>query len=336
MKSYNIAIVGPMGMVGRKITSILAERDFPINKLKLLGTEKNKGKKVTFKERTIYTEVAKKGAFKDVDIAFFCAGNEVSKDLAPIAIEEGALVIDNSSRWRMDPKIPLVVPEVNPEDLDWHQGLVANPNCSTIQMLVVLKPIHRRYGIKRVVVSTYQAVSGTGKRAIDELNSQVEDYISKNRLTNSVYPYQILFNALPHIDSFLDTGYTKEEMKMIDETKKILGKDIQVTATTVRIPVFTGHAESVNVETKLPMDIDDLTTILNYSKGIKVLDYPGENIYPIPINCAGKDHVFVGRIRKDYSIENGVNMWIVADNLRKGAALNAVQIAETLIDRDLL
>lgn len=336
LREYNVAIVGPLGVVGRKITHILAERNFPINKIKLLGTEANKNKEVIFKGRSIYTQVAKKGAFKDVDIAFFCAGNEVSKKLGPIAIDEGALVIDNSSAWRMDPNTPLVIPEVNPQDLHWHKGLIANPNCSTTQMLVVLKPIHHKYKIKRVVVSTYQAVSGTGKNAIDELDSQILDYVNHQDISNYVYPHQIAFNILPHIDDFLSTGYTKEEMKMIDETKKILDKDIKITATTVRIPVFSSHSESINIETERPIDLEEVKKLLDNSKGIKVLDSPKDNLYPMPINSVDRDEVFVGRIRKDYSVDNGINLWVVSDNLRKGAALNAVQIAETLIDEGLL
>lgn len=336
LKTYNVAIVGPLGAVGQQVTSLLTQRNFPINKIKLLGTETNSGKEVIFKDETIFTEIACEGAFKEIDLAFFCVGNEVSKTLAPIAISEGAIVIDNSSAWRMDPSVPLVIPEVNPKDVDSHMGLISNPNCSSIQMLVALKPIHDVYRIKRVVVSTYQAVSGTGKDAIDELSKQAFDYVNNNPVLNEVYPHVILFNALPHIDSFLDTGYTKEEMKLVNETKKILDKDIEVTATTVRIPVFRGHSESVNIETKLPIDINYAKYLLSQSPGIKVIDEPKSNLYPMPIDCMDKNHVFVGRIRKDYSVENGINMWIVSDNLRKGAALNAVQIAELLIDRNLL
>lgn len=336
MNKYNVAIVGPLGVVGREIAKILEERNFPINKIKLLGTEANKNKEIIFKDKKVYTEVADKGAFIDVDIAFFCAGNEVSKSLGPIAVKEGALVIDNSSAWRMDPNTPLIVPEVNSGALHYHKGIIANPNCSTTQMLVALKPIHDKYQINRIVVSTYQAVSGTGKDAIDELNQQVFDYVNNYDLNSSIYPHQIAFNILPHIDDFLDTGYTKEEMKMIDETKKILGENIEITATTVRVPVFTGHSESINIETENTIDIDELKELLNSSKGIKVVDNIKENIYPLPINCVNKDEVFVGRIRKDFSIKNGINLWVVSDNLRKGAALNAVQIAETLIDENLL
>lgn len=336
LKTYNVAIVGPLGAVGRQVASLLAERNFPINKISLLGTENNRGKEVIFKDEIIYTEVASKEAFKEIDLAFFCVGNEVSKSLAPIAIEEGAIVIDNSSAWRMDPDVPLVIPEVNPEAVDSHNGLISNPNCSTIQMLVALKPVHDAYRVRRVVVSTYQAVSGTGKDAIDELNDQAKDYVNNNLVSYSVYPHQILFNVIPHIDTFLHSGYTKEEMKMVNETQKILGRNIDVTATAVRIPVFRGHSESVNIETELPVDINYLKYLLRQSPGIKVIDNPELNLYPMPINCQDKDYVFVGRIRKDYSISNGINMWIVSDNLRKGAALNAVQIAELLIDRNLL
>lgn len=336
MKTYNVAIVGPLGVVGKKVTDILEERDFPINKIKFLGTSKNSNKIVIFKDEIFFTEVAEKGAFEGIDIAFFCVDSNISKYLAPIAISEGALVIDNSSAFRMDKDVPLVIPEVNPEDLKYHKGLISNPNCSTIQMLVPLKPIHDIYKIKRIVVSTYQSVSGTGKKAIEELNNQALSYCSDNPLTNSVYPYQILFNVLPHIDEFLENGYTKEEMKMVNETKKILDENIEVNATTVRIPVFNCHSESVNIETEKPVSPNDVREILSNAKGVKVVDDPKSKLYPMPIYADGKDEVFVGRIREDLSIKNGLNMWIVADNLRKGAALNSVQIAETLIEMNLL
>lgn len=336
MKEYNVAIVGPLGTVGKYLTNLLVQRNFPVKEIKFLGTEVNKGKEIKFKDKIFYTEVAEEGAFKDVDIAFFCVGNEVSKFLAPIAISEGAIVIDNSSAWRMDPTVPLIIPEVNPEDIYSHMGLIANPNCSTTQMLVALKPIHDEFKIKRIVVSTYQAVSGTGKEAIDELNNQLTQYLNNEPIATRVYPYQILFNALPHIDNFLDNGYTKEEMKMVNETKRILDKHIEVTATTVRIPVFRGHSESVNIETIHPMNISKLKSILEKSPGIKVINDPESNLYPMPIQCEDRDEVFVGRIRKDYTVPNGVNMWIVSDNIRKGAALNAVQIGQLIIDKGLL
>jgi aspartate-semialdehyde dehydrogenase len=336
LETYNIAIVGPMGAVGHEVAKILIDRNFPIKSVKLLGTATNKGRKVKFDDKIIYTEEACEGAFKGVDIAFFCVEAEISKILAPVAISEGAVIIDNSSAWRMESDVPLIVPEVNPENLRNHKHLIANPNCSTIQMLVPLKPIHDKYKIKRIVVSTYQAVSGTGKNAIDELNAQTKAYINEKEITNSVYPYQILFNALPHIDSFIENGYTKEEMKMVNETNKILDRNIKVSATTVRIPVFRGHSESVNIETELPFEIEDIKKLLKSSKGIVVIDSPEENLYPMPLYTVDTDDVYVGRIRRDFTIDNGLNMWVVADNLRKGAALNAVQIAETLIELNLL
>lgn len=336
MDYYNVAIVGAMGAVGRELLNILIERQFPIKSIKLLGTAANKGKELKFKDETLYTEEACEGAFEDVDIAFFCVDADISKSLSPIAIQEGAVVIDNSSAFRMDDTVPLVVPEVNPESLKKHKGLIANPNCSTIQMLVPLKSIHDKYHIKRIVVSTYQSVSGTGKNAIDELNEQANEYVDKKEVKHSVYPYQILFNALPHIDSFLDTGYTKEEMKMVNETHKILDKKIKVTATTVRIPVFRGHSESVNIETELPFTIEDIKNLLDDFPGVIVLDNPEEKLYPMPLFSKDTSDVFVGRIRRDFTVENGLNMWIVADNLRKGASLNAVQIAESLIEQNLV
>ncbi|MBZ2174768.1 aspartate-semialdehyde dehydrogenase [Schnuerera sp. xch1] len=336
MKAYNVAIVGPLGTVGRKIITILSERNFPINKIKFLGTPKNKNKEIIFNGEKFFTEVAEKGDFNDIDIAFFCVDRSISKYLAPIAVSKEAVVIDNSNAWRMDDNVPLVIPEVNSEDLVHHKGLIANPNCSTIQMLVPLKPLHDVYKIKRIVVSTYQAVSGSGKNAIKELTNQITDYCSDKPISNSVYPYQILFNALPHIDEFLENGYTKEEMKMVNETKKILDKNIKVCSTTVRIPVINCHSESVNIQTEKPISADEARKILSESKGIKVVDDPKSELYPMPIDANGKDEVFVGRVRNDFSIKNGLNLWIVADNLRKGAALNSVQIAETLIEKNLL
>ncbi|MBB6217065.1 aspartate-semialdehyde dehydrogenase [Anaerosolibacter carboniphilus] len=336
MKSYRIAIVGALGAVGQEMLKILDQRKFPFETIKLLDIPSNAGTMVPFGNDYLIVEAAKKGAFSNVDIALFSAGGDASQELAPIAINEGAIVIDNSSAWRMDPTVPLVVPEVNPEDVDWHKGLIANPNCSTIQMLVALKPIHDIFQIQRVVVSTYQAVSGTGQKAIDELRQQAECYVTGKDIIPQVYPYQIGFNALPHIDVFQENGYTKEEMKMVNETKKILDNNVQVSATTVRIPVFRGHSESANIETKKAFDMDEIYTILRNAPGIQVIDDPGNHVYPLPILAEGKDDVFVGRIRKDFTIENGLNLWIVSDNLRKGAALNAVQIAETLIQRSLI
>lgn len=336
MDYYNVAIVGATGAVGKELLEILIERQFPIKSIKLLGTAVNKGREVKFNDEILYTEEACEGAFVGVDIAFFCVEADISKKLSSIAIRERAVVIDNSSAFRMDDNVPLVVPEVNPESLKNHKGLIANPNCSTIQMLVPLKPIHDKYIIKRIVVSTYQSVSGTGKNAIDELNEQARNYADNKEIKYSVYPYQILFNTLPHIDSFLDTGYTKEEMKMVNETHKILDEEIKVTATTVRVPVFRGHSESVNIETELPFSIEEIKKLLENFSGVTLLDKPEEKLYPMPLFSMKTSDVFVGRIRRDSTVENGLNMWIVADNLRKGAALNAVQIAESLIEQDLI
>ncbi len=336
MKKYNVAVVGALGAVGQEMIKTLEQRNFPVNRLIPMDIPSNKGKEVIFKGEPVLVETAEKGAFEDVDIALFSAGGDASLVLAPIAAAEKAVVIDNSSAWRMDPAVPLVIPEVNPEDLDWHKGIIANPNCSTIQMLVALKPIHGRYGIKRIVVSTYQAVSGTGQKAMDELDRQARDYAAGNKLESSVYPHQICFNALPHIDVFTDNDYTKEEMKMVNETKKMLDENIKVSATTVRIPVFRSHSESVNVETEKEIDVSEVIELLKSAPGVKVEDDPATCTYPMAINAVGKDDVYVGRIRKDFSVENGLNMWVVADNLRKGAALNAVQIAETMIKRSLI
>lgn len=335
MQNYNVAIVGASGMVGEQITKIIEERNFPINNITFLGSS-SINQEIIFKGQSYFIKRINEDSFKDIDIAWFCVESNVSKSLAPLAIAAGALVIDNSNAFRMEAKIPLVIPEVNPKDLDWHNGIIANPNCSTTQMLMILKPIHDYFNIKRVVVSTYQSVSGTGKSAIDEMISQSKDYWEGKPIKNSVYPHQIFFNILPHIDGFLDTGYTKEEMKMVHETKKILGDNIEVTATAVRVPILVSHCESINIETNLPFDLNYLTQILSDSPGVKVLDNISENIYPMPINTAGQDDIFVGRIRRDTTVSNGLNLWTVGDNLRKGAALNAVQIAETLIVRRLL
>ncbi len=336
MKKYNVAVVGAMGAVGQEMLKTLEQRNFPVNRIKPLDIPANKGKEIIFNGEKVLVEVAEKGAFEDVDIALFSAGGDASLALAPIAAAEKAIVIDNSSAWRMDPAVPLVIPEVNPEDLDWNKGIIANPNCSTIQMLVALKPIHDEYKIKRIVVSTYQAVSGSGQKAIDELSQQAKDYAAGKAMTSDVYPHQISFNAIPHIDVFMDNGYTKEEMKMVNETKKMLDENIEVSATTVRVPVFRCHSESINIETEKEFDIENVVKLLNAAPGVKVEDVTATNTYPLAINVVGKDDVYVGRIRKDFSIQNGLNMWVVADNLRKGAALNAVQVAETLIKRNLV
>jgi len=331
-EKYVVAVVGATGAVGTEMIATLEQRDFPIEKLRLFASDRSTGKTLQYKGQDIKVEALSETCFQGIDIALFSAGGERSKIWAPVAAKSGCVVVDNSSEWRMDPAVPLVVPEVNPQDLSWHKSIIANPNCSTIQMVVALKPLHDAAKIKRVVVSTYQAVSGTGKKAMDELMQQTTDLLSFRPATPAVYPHQIAFNVLPQIDKFLESGYTKEEMKMVNETKKILGDDsIRVTATTVRVPVFRGHSESVNVETEKKLTANQVRELLAKAPGLTVFDAPEKGVYPMPIDCDGKDDVYVGRIREDESVENGINMWVVADNLRKGAALNAVQIAEVLI-----
>jgi aspartate-semialdehyde dehydrogenase len=330
---YIVAVVGATGAVGNEMIKTLEQREFPVGKLRLFASERSEGKILEFKDTEIPVEALNEKSFKGIDIALFSAGAERSKIWAPVAAKSGCVVVDNSSQWRMDPEVPLVVPEVNPHDLKWHKGIIANPNCSTIQMVVVLKPIHDAVRIKRVVVTTFQAVSGTGQKAMDELLQQTTDLLNFREVKCNVYPYQIAFNVLPHIDKFLENGYTKEEMKMVNETKKILGDNsIRVTATTVRVPVFRSHSESLNIETEKKLTPNEARAILTSASGVIVYDAPEKNIYPTPIEVAGKDETYVGRIREDETIENGINIWIVADNLRKGAALNAVQIAEKLIE----
>ena len=331
-KKYNVAVVGATGAVGNEMIRTLEERKFPVDRIILLASERSEGLELSFNGRPERVRTLAKDSFDGVDIALFSAGASRSKEFAPAAVESGAVVVDNSSAFRMDPDVPLVVPEVNPEKIPTHRGIIANPNCSTIQMVVALKPIHDRVGIKRVVVSTYQAVSGTGKKAIEELKRQSLNVLKSESVECKVYPHQIAFNCLPHIDVFDDSGYTKEEIKMINETKKIMGDNsIAVTATTVRVPVFSSHSESVNIETRKKMTAREARSLLAKSPGVEVLDDPARNVYPMAIMAAGRDPVYVGRIREDHSIENGLQMWIVSDNIRKGAALNAVQIAEMLI-----
>jgi aspartate-semialdehyde dehydrogenase len=330
--------VGATGAVGQQMVACLEERRFPVSQLFPLASERSLGKKVTFLGKEISVEVLNQDSFDGVEIALFSAGGGISKEYGPIAARAGAVVVDNSSAWRMDPEVPLVVPEVNPHDIGLYTktGIIANPNCSTIQMVVALKPLHDAARIKRVVVSTYQAVSGTGQKAVDELAEQVRALLSCQPTKNKVYPHRIAFNCLPHIDVFLPNGYTKEEMKMVNETVKIMGDDsIRVTATTVRVPVFYSHSEAVNIETERKLTPDEARQILAKAPGVKVVDNPEKNEYPMPLDAAGQDLTLVGRIREDFSIANGLNFWVVADNLRKGAATNAVQIAEILI-RDYL
>jgi aspartate-semialdehyde dehydrogenase len=338
MRKYHVAVVGATGAVGNEMISILEERDFPVGMITLLASERSLGKELNFRGRPTPVQVLGENSFTGIEVGLFSAGGSISQKFAPIAARAGCVVIDNTSAFRMDPDVPLVVPEVNPKDIGDYvkKGIIANPNCSTIQMVVALKPIHDAAKIRRVVVSTYQAVSGTGKKAMDELMHQTGDVLNFKEPRKEVYPHQIAFNCLPHIDVFLENGYTREEMKMVLETKKIMGDpSIAVTATTVRVPVFRGHSESVNIETERKISAEDVRRLLLAAPGIKLVDDPGKREYPMPIDAAGKDLTLVGRIREDESIPKGINLWVVSDNLRKGAALNAVQIAEILI-RDYL
>lgn len=328
MKKINIAIVGATGMVGRTFLKVLDERNFDIDKLYLFSSKKSAGTKLKFKGKEYMVEELTEDSFKkNIDIALFSAGGSISKKFAPIAKENGVIVIDNSSTWRMEKGVPLVVPEVNPEDINWHNKIIANPNCSTIQCVVPLKVLHDIFKIKRVVYSSYQSVSGSGVEGINDLENGI------NGKENKKYPYQIAYNCLPHIDEFTENLYTKEEIKMIEETKKILGdSNIKVTATTVRVPVRYGHSVSINLEFEKEFELPKVFELLKNKKGIVLKDDPQNNIYPMPIDVEGQDEIYVGRVRRDYSLENGLNMWVVADNIRKGAATNAVQIAELLIN----
>jgi len=336
-KEYRVAVVGATGAVGRAMRSILAERNFPVKELVALATAKSAGMKLEYKGEEVTCQELTPDSFKGIDLALFSAGGGTSTTFAPLAREAGCVVVDNSSAWRMDPEVPLVVPEVNPDDVEWHKGIIANPNCSTIQMVVALKPLHDEAQIKRVVVSTYQAVSGTGNKAIVELLEQTPKVMAGESVQPAVYPHQIAFNCLPHIDVFLEDAYTKEERKMVDETKKIMGDDgIAVSATCVRVPVQNGHSESVNLQFARPLSVERARELLAAAPGVKLMDDPANKLYPMPITASGKDDTYVGRIRLDPTAPNSMNLWVVADNLRKGAALNAVQIAELLADRDLV
>ena len=339
MKSeYHVAVAGATGAVGNEMLQILEEQEFPVASLKLLASSRSAGKTLDFRGESLHVEELRDDSFEGVDIALFSAGAAPSRQFAPAAAESGCVVIDNSSGWRMDPEVPLVVPEVNPHAVaDYRRkGIIANPNCSTIQMVVVLKPIYDAAGIERVVVSTYQAVSGTGKNAMEELTEQTRNLLTFQEVTPEVYPHRIAFNCFPHIGSFLENGYTEEEMKMVHETHKIMeDPNIRVSATTVRIPVFYGHSEAVNIQTKRKLSAKEARVLLFQAPGVRVMDNPDERIYPMPSEAAGINDTLVGRIREDISIENGLDLWIVADNIRKGAALNTVQIAELLIKEHL-
>ncbi len=334
MSGKVVAVAGATGVVGREMLRVLEDRNYPVKSIKLLASERSKGRTLKFKGEEIPVEVLCEDSFAGVDVALFSAGGGTSKKFAPAAAKAGCVVIDNSSAWRMDPEVPLVVPEVNPGDLKWHKGIIANPNCSTIQMVVVLKPLHDAAKIKRVVVATYQAVSGAGIAAIGELREQTRALVNDEAYPSKVFPHQIAFNVIPQIpqsDAFTGNGYTSEEMKMVNETKKILGdQSVMVTATTVRVPVFNGHSESVNVETEKKLSAAEARTLLEKAPGVVVQDDPAAQLYPLAVNATGRYETFVGRIREDVSHPSALEMWVVADNLLKGAASNAVQIAEIL------
>lgn len=342
MKKYNVAILGATGAVGQEFLNLIEERNFPFAELKLLASKRSAGKKIQFMGKEYTVEEATDASFEGVDIALF-AGGAASKTFAPAAVKAGAVVIDNSSAFRMDPEVPLVVPEVNPEAIASHKGIIANPNCSTIIMVMALKPLYDVSKIKRIVVSTYQAVSGGGKEAMAELEEQVKAINEGREVVANILPgaslakhYQIAFNLIPQIDVFKENLYTKEEMKMIDETKKIMSDDsLRITATTVRVPVYRSHAESVNVEFEDEVSVEKAREVLADFPGVTLTDNPDEQVYPMPLETSGKDGVEVGRIRKDYSIDNGLNFWVCGDQIRKGAALNALQIAEYMIEHDM-
>ncbi|MDR2827225.1 MAG: aspartate-semialdehyde dehydrogenase [Candidatus Adiutrix intracellularis] len=331
-KEYKVGVLGASGAVGREVLNCLEERGFPFSEVKALASERSAGIKLNFAGGEITVEAVQPNSFQGLDLAIFSAGADASGEYAPLAARDGCPVVDNSSRWRQDDRVPLVVPEVNARVLSEHRGIIANPNCSTIQMLVALKPVYDAVGIKRIVVATYQAVSGTGQRAVEELAGQTRQIFSLQETTNHVYSHRIAFNCLPQIDVFVDNGYTKEEMKMVNETRKIFGDDnLRVSATCVRVPVFYGHSEAVWIETARHIEPGVARELMSRAPGILVVDEPENGRYPMPIDAAGRDEVFVGRIRTDLSCENGLTMWVVADNLRKGAATNAVEIAELLI-----
>ncbi len=338
MKNYKLAIVGATGVVGRTVLQVLQERNLPISKYVFFASKKSAGKTIHFMGKDSLVQELTESSFDEgFDYAIFSAGGSTSLKYAPIAVSKGCIVIDNSSAFRMEPNVPLVVPEVNPDVIKNHHGIIANPNCSTIQAMPVLKPLEDNYKIKRIIYSTYQAVSGAGQKGINDLENGIMNYVHYNSLETPLekFPHPIFNNCLPHIDVFLDNGYTKEEEKMINETRKILGRsDIKITATTVRVPVFNSHSESINVELENSFELSDIISLLKRSPNVVVQDDLIHNIYPLAANVSGNDEVFVGRIRRDFSIENGLNLWVVADNIRKGAATNAIQIVENLIELD--
>lgn len=332
MKKVNLAVVGATGMVGRTFIKVLEEKQLPIENIWFFASKRSAGSKIKFNGKEYTVEELKEDSFdRGVDIALFSAGGATSEKFSPIAASKGCVVIDNSSAWRMDPEVPLVVPEVNPEDVKWNKGIIANPNCSTIQAMVALKPLDEAFGIKRVVYSTYQAVSGAGRAGWEDLENGLKGEAPKK------FQHPIANNCLPHIDVFTEGGYTKEEIKMINETRKILHRpELKVTATCVRVPVFNSHSESINIEFEKPFELKDVVDILSRSQGVIIKNDFMNDEYPLAADATGTDEVYIGRIRRDNSVENGVNIWVVADNIRKGAASNAVQIAEYMIKNDLI
>jgi len=335
MKGYRVAVVGATGLVGREFVKVLEQRKFPMASIDLLASDRSAGKRLFVTHREIEVKETVPESFDGIDIALFSAGAETSRHFSPIAAQSGTVVIDNSSAFRMMSNVPLVVPEINPEDIKWHRGIIANPNCSTIQMVVALYPLHKVNPIRRIIVDSYQSVSGTGSVAVEELTTQAKQVLEGQNTIPHVYPHQIAFNVLPEIDVFLDNGYTREEWKLVEEARKIMhAEDIAISATCVRVPVFIGHSEAIHVEFSRPMSPDEARRILAQTPGVKVLDDPAISLYPQPWSAAGTDEVFVGRIRHDASHPHGLTMWVVADNLRKGAALNTIQIAEEMIKRE--
>jgi len=336
-RECNVAVVGATGAVGKEMLKILEERDFPIRNIRAIASERSEGKTLKFAGEKIKVERLDSSSFKGIEIALFSAGASISREFSPKMVKAGAVVVDNSNAFRMEEGVPLVVPEVNPQAARSHKGIIANPNCSTIQLVVAINPIHKFAHINRLNISTYQAVSGTGKEAIEELKKQTEQWIEGDEIIREVYPHQIAFNLLPHIGNFLPNGYTEEEMKLVNETRKIIeDENIAVTATCIRVPVFISHSEAVNLQTEKKITPAQVKSILMNAPGVILQDKPEENIYPLPLETAGKDEVFVGRIREDFSTDKGINLWIAADNLRKGAALNTIQIAELLIKENLI
>jgi len=332
---YNVAIVGATGMVGQEFIKVLLQRKFPARNILLYASDRSAGRKMFVGHQEIVVKETANDSFDNVDIALFSAGSDISKHFAPIAAKAGALVIDNSAAWRMDPRVPLVVPEVNGEDIKKHRGIIANPNCSTIQMVVALYPLHKVNPIKRIMVATYQSVSGTGIAAVEELTKQSKTVLEGGNVVPHVYAHQIAFNLLPEIDVFLENGYTKEEWKMVEETRKIMhAEDIAISATCVRAPVFVSHSEVIQIDFNEYMSPEEARSLLSKAPGVKVLDDPNVSLYPQPWLAAGTDDVYVGRIRSDASYLNGLVIWVVSDNIRKGAALNAVQIAEEAVKND--